>query len=256
MHQINMYQIKILNLKQDGTYAFHEKHYGHIWSYCFRENMGVIWREDASTNADYPYIWSGRYLENTSSIEKDGIRYYAANIQGFIETATQEQVDIFNYMYGFFRGNPRRKHYDWSKCLVLWKDDFFRIANPEHMSKEDMLFLYLNIIATNCQDGVGTINGYAIAEYSDFVAVAQPEQIAAVNTDIERRKALPSIWAQINNRKKEPKRKPTTEYVHYPDALDKLPERPRLQLSVRFDDDEHGPEYIRVEIKRSPAQVY
>lgn len=132
-------------------------------------------------------------------VTKDGKEYCVSDQWYYLRTATQDQVDISNALYGYHRARLFHRPYNWKRCLVLWKDDFFRIAHPEEMDKDMMLILYLGIFATGFQDdGVGMIDGYQIADYKTFAQVATKEQLDAVNADIKRRKRSISVLTRMS----------------------------------------------------------
>lgn len=158
-------------------------HYGATLSSILKHEFGIV-RENV-TEPTY--------------ISKNGKDYCVSDQWYYLRTATQDQVDISNYMYGFHRVRLIHRPYNWPNCLILWKDGFFRIAHPEEMDKDMMLILYLGIFATGFQDdGVGVIEGYQIADYETFAQVASKEQLEAVNADIKHRKKNPSIYVRMN----------------------------------------------------------
>lgn len=127
-------------------------------------------------------------------VSKGGKDFCIADYDYYLRHATQEQIDMSESVYGdrtymTRRGKMCALNVDWSKCWVLWKDDFIRIGNPEKMDMEQMLFRYLGIWATGFRDkGVGSIDGYLIASYEDFKQYATDEQIRAVDLEIEKKK--------------------------------------------------------------------
>lgn len=135
-------------------------------------------------------------------VSKNGKEFCIADYNYYLRHATQEQIDMSESVYGdrtymTRRGKVRALNVDWSKCLILWKEDFFRIGNSEIMTRDAMLSRYLGIFATGFKKGgVGIIDGYSIANYEDFKQVATDEQIRAVDYEIENKKQfgfLPSL---------------------------------------------------------------
>ncbi len=132
-------------------------------------------------------------------VTKDGKEYCISDFRYYLKTASQDQVDITSYIYGHARGKLFHLPYRWSRCLILWKDDFFRIAHPEYMDKDRMMVLYLGIFAAGFQeDGVGSIDGYQIADYKTFVQVATDEQRRAVDAYIKSRRGHLSVWTRMH----------------------------------------------------------
>ena len=126
-------------------------------------------------------------------VSKNGKEFCIADFDYYLRHATQEQIDMSDSIYGDptyeRRGRHSGRHFDWSKCWVLWKDDFIRLANPEMMDKEQMLIQYLCIWATGFQDeGIGIIEGYSIADYETFKQVATVEQLQTVNAKIQKKR--------------------------------------------------------------------
>ena len=164
----------------------------YVW-YHTGSSISSILKHDFGINRDY--------VSEPTYVTKDGKQYCVSDIWHYLHTATQDQVDISNYIYGRYRERRSHRRFDWTKCLILWKDDFFRIANPEVMDKDWMLMLYLGIFATGFQDeGIGSIDGYQIADYQSFAQVATKEQLDAINADIEHRMRCVSIWSRMRTR--------------------------------------------------------
>ena len=131
-------------------------------------------------------------------VKKDGKEYCVSDQWYYLRNATQDQVDISNYIYGYCRERLLHRPYNWSRCLILWKDDFFRIGHPEVMNKDRMLILYLGIFVTGFQDeGIGRIDGYQIADYKTFMQVATDKQLKAVDAYIKSKRFHPSISTRM-----------------------------------------------------------
>jgi len=124
------------------------------------------------------------------------------------------------------------------------------------MSKEKMLFLYLNVIATNCQDGVGIIDGYSIADYATFRLNAHPAIVDAVNDEIERRKNQPSVWLRLNQHLAKAKKRKIEKKGHpcFPEYLFDLPLGPRQQVGIQIYNDEQRPGWEFVSVERIPQK--
>ena len=198
---------------QDGMIRTDDENAGKMFAYAVMSQSPAHWRMDFSLDNIDMRFHCGATLssilkhefgidrENVTEptyVFKDGKEYCVSDQWHYLRTATQDQVDISNYMYGYHRVRLIHLPYNWSKCLILWKDDFFRIAHPEEMNKDKMLILYLGIFASGFQDdGVGMIDGYQIADYKTFKQVATKGQLDAVNADIKRRKHSPSIYARM-----------------------------------------------------------
>ena len=173
----------------------------------------VCWRTDFTIDDIYVWYHSGSTIssilkydfgierENVTEptyVNKDGKQYCVSDFWYYLRTATQDQVDISSYMYGYHRARLIHRPYNWSRCLILWKDFFFRIAHPEEMDMDRMLCLYLGIFAKGFQnEGVGMIDGYQIADYKTFTQVATEKQRQAVDTIIKNRKGRLSIMSQM-----------------------------------------------------------
>ena len=174
-------------------------------SVCWRTDFTIddiyVWYHFGSSISSILKYDFGIERENVTEptyITKDGKQYCVSDFWYYLRTATQDQVDISNFMYGYHRGRLIHRPYKWSQCLILWKDDFFRIAHPEVMDKDRMLILYLGIFAKGFQnEGVGMIDGYQIADYKTFTQVATDKQRQAVDTIIKSRKGHLSIMSRM-----------------------------------------------------------
>ena len=173
----------------------------------------VCWRTDFTIDDIYVWYHSGATISSIlkydfgierdnvtepTYVNKDGKQYCVSDFWYYLRTATQDQVDISSYMYGYHRVGLIHRPYNWSRCLILWKDDFFRVAHPEEMDMDRMLFLYLGIFAKGFQnEGVGMIDGYQIADYKTFTQVATEKQRQDVDTIIKNRKGHLSIMSRM-----------------------------------------------------------
>lgn len=212
---IKSYNLAPIGNSSTGVFNSEEENVAKKMHMYLLSNTPVIWRTDFTINDIYVWYYPGSTIssilksdfgidsENETQatyVTQNGKRYCISDMFYYLRNASQDQVDISNYLYGYERGKTRRRRFNWSKCLILWKDDFFRIANSEVMDRERMLMLYLGIYADGFQDGVGVIDGYSIADYETFALVATPEQKIAVDNDIKRRKETVSVWTMLKRR--------------------------------------------------------
>ena len=179
--------------------VFWVKDYSVSKGYCLI-NYGS---EDLEAEAKY-HLGTDIVLEKGNHfIQKDGEEYCVALCKDYLKMATQDQVDTMLYNYDLFRIRRRVQRYTHANCIVLWKGDFIRIGDKRDIDKRRMLCLYLGIYTEdNLGDGIGMIDGFAIADFNTFSQVASQEQIAAVKGEFARRNGTPTISQMWRDKQK------------------------------------------------------
>ena len=162
--------------------------------------------EDLEREVDYLHGSDIVFHDGYYTVKTDDKEYGVALCKDFLRIVTQDQVDSTLYSYGLFRTRRETQMYTPANTIIIWKDDFFRVGNVNDIDKRQMLCLYLGIYTEDdLGDGVGMVDGYAIADFNTFKRVASPEQITKVTADIAKRNGSPTVSQLWRDREKERK---------------------------------------------------